>query len=462
MFYRRLGTIAFALALSACSRQAPPPPVVQPPPTAVTVTGTERLGWDQPAADAVELGTFQYAIYIDGVRSVLSGVTCANTSTPVGFLCSVPVPSMSLGAHTLEVAAFVDSGGSIVESARSAALQVRVVTPGSTNSLSQGAWPSDLVVNTVDGVTLRVELLAEGLNRPTDMAIAPDGRVFVTEKTGRLKVLRDNSVVAASIPVPAEGSSVVALALDPAFGRTHFVYLLGVSPTFAGRATYWLGRFREIDDSLVDRVVLLDGLQASSTEATGALRFGEDGKLYAAFDDGGDPRLAGDFASSNGKVLRLNADGTTPADQAGLMPLYAYPFHAPRGLDRDPASGVLWAADAPGGAAARLNVITPGPRSARRGTIATSYELPVDTAPSSLAFYRGRLMPAFRGSLFVASEEGHHLLRLRIDPTNPTFVVSTERMLQDKVGGLRAVASGSDGKIYFSTTTAIGRLTPVP
>src|SRR6185295_1714176 len=79
-----------------------------------------------------------------------------------------------------------------------------------------------------------------------------------------------------------------------------------------------------------------------------ALRFGPDGSLYAAFDDGGDAMVSGDLASLQGKVLRLNRDCTTPADQMGATPMFAAGFHSPRGIEWPPGSGTLWVAERSG------------------------------------------------------------------------------------------------------------------
>ena len=85
--------------------------------------------------------------------------------------------------------------------------------------------------------------------------------------------------------------------------------------------------------------------------------------------------------------------------------------------------------------------------------------LPPATPPSSLAFYGGDLIPAFKGSLLVASEDGRHLLRVRFDAARTMTPTATERLLQDRAGGLRAVTVGPDGAIYFATARTIGRLT---
>jgi hypothetical protein len=89
-----------------------------------TITGVERFGWDQPAADAGELASFRYALYVDEARSEAADVTCAPGQSSAGFSCTSRLPAISGGVHTLQVAAFVVDGGAIRESARSSAVRV--------------------------------------------------------------------------------------------------------------------------------------------------------------------------------------------------------------------------------------------------------------------------------------------------------------------------------------------------
>jgi glucose/arabinose dehydrogenase len=96
----------------------------------------------------------------------------------------------------------------------------------------------------------------------------------------------------------------------------------------------------------------------------------------------------------------------------------------------------------------------------KRGVVRGALALPTQTTPSSVAVYRGGLFPAFAGSMLVASEEGRHLLRVRLDPQTSTQPVAAERLLQDRVGAVRAVAISPDGAVYFATADAIGRLVP--
>jgi hypothetical protein len=93
-------------------------------PTADTITGSERFGWDQPAADAADAASFRFAIYVDDARNEAADVSCAAGQASGRFACTAGLPAMCAGAHSLQVAAFVLDGGVVRESARSAAVRV--------------------------------------------------------------------------------------------------------------------------------------------------------------------------------------------------------------------------------------------------------------------------------------------------------------------------------------------------
>ncbi|PWT82589.1 MAG: hypothetical protein C5B57_08440 [Blastocatellia bacterium] len=457
--------VALACLIMCACDKTPSPPVVNPGPPQ-TINGTERLGWGQSASDAVELATFRYVAYVDGARSELSAASCARSGSTDDFACTAPLPPMSAGAHTLELATLVVDGGPL-ESARSAPLQVTVVA--STTNVNP-AKPSsdqrsiaDTTIVTKDGLRLRLSEMLDGLVEPRDMAFAPDGRMFIAERSGQVRVARDGRLVGDTTPLfTAEtGQQLIALAVDPSFDRSHFVYVIYSSLSTSRAPAFTLARFREASNTFGNRVVLRDGIPARANDASASLRFGADGKLFVAFDDGGIAERRADLASPNGKLLRLNGDGTTPDDQAGGVPMFAYGYRAPQGFDWHPALRTLWLADRDGADSGTVNVLatSDGPR--KRGVPRAAFALPPGTVPSSLAFYRSAGIPAMQNNLLIASAEGRHLLRVQVDRLDPPHIVSTERLLQDMIGPVRTVAVGPDGVIYVGTPSAIGKLSPV-
>jgi hypothetical protein len=129
MHVLRLCIVLACLTLIGCDTKTPPaPPVVDPPAKSGTINGTERIGWEQPAADAKELAKVGYVIYVDGTRTALTEVSCATSPTstsPTAFACSARLPAIAPGDHTLELATFVNDHG-VRETAHSAPLNVTV------------------------------------------------------------------------------------------------------------------------------------------------------------------------------------------------------------------------------------------------------------------------------------------------------------------------------------------------
>jgi glucose/arabinose dehydrogenase len=442
-----------SLTFASCgdSNGTTPPPPTVPPGGDATITGNEHLGWDQRAADNGELATFRYAIFVDGTRSELSAVSCDALQAANGFPCSAPLPKMSSGAHTLELASFIVDGTTLLESDRTPVLRVVVAGALTTGSASRTTTSERFV--TADGVVLRIELVRADLNEPADLAFAGDGRLFVAESPGAIRVAAGVSGPAVATAVPGQ---LLAIALDPQFAENHQVFALYVAKNADGAPAFTIARFREVRGALSDRVILLDST-AASNEPSGTLRFGPDGKLYAALDDGGAPDQADDLASANGKILRLERDGTTPSDQDGLTPMFAHGLHAPRAVAWSPVTHELWTADAPG-PLEQLLIASRAASPKVRSVVRAAYRLPPPTTAAGMTFYSGNVIPQFEGNLFVASDTGEDLLRIRFDPADPTRVLATERLLRNQLGAMRAIAGSPDGTLYIATDTGLWRL----
>jgi glucose/arabinose dehydrogenase len=321
-----------------------------------------------------------------------------------------------------------------------------------------------MVVTTADRVQLRLDRLVDDLQQPTDVAFAPDGRMFIAEQDGRVRVITTGrlqpqpALILDDIATTGDGG-LMALVLDPKFDRTHFVYLIYTRPTRSG-SVFCLARFREVGDTLAERVILLDNVSAAPSHPTASLRFGPDGKLYAAFDDGGDARRAGDMGSFNGKILRLNPDGTTPDDQAGFTPVYASDYRFPRGLDWQAGTGLLWTLDSDGPGSVRLVAVGSGNDRTKRAATKATFTLPTHSGTAALIFYGGTLVPSFRDNLLLADDTGGGLVRIRFNAQEPTQIVAMEHLLQDRVGAIRVVRAPSDGAIYLCTAHALARMAP--
>jgi glucose/arabinose dehydrogenase len=467
---RAIWPVLVLIALTACGggdggggpESEPPksPPAAEPQ----RITGRERIAWDQ-AGSPGEIAALGFAFYVDGARSQASDASCAPGGN--GHVCSARLPAMSAGVHTIEVAAVVMAASGALESERSAPLRVAVggsaSVPTSTSSSDraiQTDWGTP--VRTADGVRLRVESVVAGLEEPTDLAFAPGGLVLVAERRGWVRVVRAGRLDAAPAVrlddfSDALDQELLSLAIDPRFDKTRFVYLLHTA-RYSDAPIFRLVRLREAGGTLGEPVVLLDGVAARAGRAAGRVRVGTDGTLYVALDDGGAPELGEDLASFNGKLLRLNPDGSTPGDQPARSPIVAFGLRSPQGLDWSADSGAIVVADGMTPDVERLLKIdlrSPTWRDARLG----AYELPHGSGVSDLHVYRGALLPALRGQLLLTTDRGGEILRAQLDPDG-SLASSFEPLLEGVAGGVRVVAAGADGAVYFCTATGLGKLVP--
>lgn len=435
---RRLAAILILLVTTGCGSKTPSPPSTPNPGGSETITGRERFGWDQQADGTAELATFAYAIFVDGARSTVAAVSCGTASSATGFACSGQLPPMPAGAHTLQLATFLMENPS-TESDRSAALNVVV---SAANAIELNATSAaGAIAGTAQSGNSPPRLksrgpVVDGLEQPNDLAIAPDGRVFVAESSGRISIVTGGRRVTALEPARGARVDMVALALDPQVARNGLVYVIravldGAPPVFQ------LVRYREVGGTLGEAAMLLDNVSASGATPAAALRFGPDGRLYAAFEERSDASPA--QGSYNGKILRLNPDGTTPRDQRGASPVFAAGARRPRGLTWD-ADGVLWIVDGDSMGPERLIVAAPVP--------GPSYTLPVPFGAASAVFDAN-------GDLLIGADIAGYILRVHFDQTDRTRVVGTERLLEGEVDAVRALAAGADGTISVATTTTL-------
>jgi glucose/arabinose dehydrogenase len=325
---------------------------------------------------------------------------------------------------------------------------------------------------TADGVRFAVEPVVTNLEIPWSMAFAPDGRLFVTERPGRVRIIditsRTSELALTLDDVFSQGEAgLLGLALDPQFAQTRLVYLYYSARLAAGGAVNRVVRYRESGSRLGERAVLLDGIPAAQIHDGGRIRFGPDGFLYVTAGDAANTGLAQDLGSLAGKILRITRDGATPRENPFGSPVFSYGHRNPQGLDWDPATGELWASEHGNAGNDEINTIDAGgnygwPRIEGAQTM-TGMRAPIvffnpAIAPSGASFYRGQRFPQFADNLFVGTLRGTHLLRWT--PARPGSPQRQEQLLAGRFGRIRDVASGPDGYLYFCTNNRDGRGTP--
>ena len=342
--------------------------------------------------------------------------------------------------------------------------------PGTTPG--PGPVQTSDVFTTRDGVRFRVETVVTGLEIPWSLSFAPDGRLFVTERPGRVRIVNMASFTSGLAltldGVYAQGEAgLLGLALDPAFAQNRFVYLYYSAAGGSG-AVNRVVRYREVAGQLAERVVLLDGIPAANIHDGGRLRFGPDGLLYATAGDAANTSLAQDVASLAGKFLRITPDGGTPGGNRFSSPVYTIGHRNPQGFDWHPLSGDMWASEHGPTGNDEINVIQSGldygwptiqGPATGAGMESPIAFFPSAIAPSGASFYRGQRFPQFANNLFVATLRGTHLLRLTIDAA-ARRISTQERLLEGDFGRLRDVVTGPDGYLYFCTNNRDGRGSP--
>jgi aldose sugar dehydrogenase len=325
---------------------------------------------------------------------------------------------------------------------------------------------------TQDGVRVQVDTIVSNLEIPWALAFAPDERLFVTERPGRVRIFNlatSTSELALTLDdVYRQGEAgLLGLALAPDFAASRHVYLYYTSVA-RGTPVNRIVRYREVGGRLGEAAVVLDAIPAGTIHDGGRLRFGPDGMLYATAGDASSSALAQDPASLAGKFLRIDRDGTSPRDNPFGSPVYSWGHRNPQGFDWHPATREIWATEHGNSGNDEINVVRNGVNygwpTIEGGQTFPNMEPPVTSfspsiAPSGAAFYQGTRFPAFAGNLFAATLRGAHLLRLVVDGPSRR-VTRQERLLDGTVGRLRDVVVGPDGYIYISTNNRDGRGSP--
>jgi glucose/arabinose dehydrogenase len=350
--------------------------------------------------------------------------------------------------------------------------------------------------------TIGVTELAGGLENPWSFQFLPEGDILITERPGRLRILRDGRLDPDPIPgVPAVRRTILGGLLDvllhPNFGDNQMLYLSysksmegDTSTTAVARA-----RFDGVALSDVADIFVANTRSQSPTNFGGRMVFGPDGKLYLTVGERQEQDRAQDPMDHGGKVLRLNEDGSAPRDNpfaadAGYLPeIFTFGHRSPQGLAVHPVSGDIWENEHGPLGGDEINVLRPG---ANYGWPAVSYGTDYDgtqitdtgltalegmepplvywvpsIAISGLSFYQGDVFAAWQGNALVGAlmrgrvRGSGHFQRLSFENGR---AITREPILLELRQRIRDVRPGPDGLIYVLTDENPGmllRLQPV-
>ncbi|HEX6133493.1 MAG TPA: PQQ-dependent sugar dehydrogenase [Longimicrobiales bacterium] len=348
----------------------------------------------------------------------------------------------------------------------------------------------------------RVVTVAEGLVNPWSMAFLPGGDLLVTERPGRLRIIRNGQLLPDPVPgvpeVLAQGQGgLLDVVPHPDFASNRLIYL-SFSKPLAGEegATTAVVRGRFENDRLTDVEEIFQAESRGRGHYGSRIAFDGNGYVFITVGDRQAPprgdlaaHPAQDITNHHGTINRLHDDGRVPADnpfvgRAGARPeIWSYGHRNPQGLAIHPETGDVWANEHGPQGGDELNLITKGANygwpvigfgvnygSGERiheGTHREGMEQPVHVwvpsiATSGLLIYTGDRFPEWRGDIFVGGMVGEQLARLELDGTR---VVNEETLVRG-LGRIRDVRQGPDGLIYLAIDdrrggpTAVVRLEP--
>jgi glucose/arabinose dehydrogenase len=366
----------------------------------------------------------------------------------------------------------------------------------------------------------KVVEVADGLVNPFSMAFTPEGDLLVTERPGRLRIIRDGTLLPDSVEglpdilalgrgaMPMNGLEQAGLrdvVLHPDFASNRLLYLSYVKPGPDSLGTLAVVRGRYENDRLSAVEELFhakadgNGSERSSMWG-GRVALSGDGYMYVTLGDRQWPSAgdltahpAQDLGNHNGTTVRLHDDGRIPEDnpfvgQAGVLPeIWTYGHRNAQGLAIQPETGQVWLNEHGPQGGDEVNLLLPGLNygwpvvgygmnygsgtAIHHGTQAEGMELPKHVwvpsiGVSGMLFYTGDAFPEWQGDLLVGGLTGQRLIRLRLDETR---VSRAETILQD-IGRIRDIQQGPDGFIYLALDggsrwvdgppTAIVRLEP--
>jgi glucose/arabinose dehydrogenase len=362
-----------------------------------------------------------------------------------------------------------------------AALTFAIVVPVTAQEAPRSPTPPDTPL------PARITNVAVGLEHPWGLAFLPDGRLLVTERPGRLRLVSRDGVSEPLAGVPAVYArgqgGLLDVSLSPRFAEDRLVYFSFAEPGGPGGGTA-VARARLGERSLDDvQVIWRQQPKVSGNNHWGSrLVWRRDGTLFVTLGERFNYRdSAQDLATTLGKIVRINADGSIPADNPFVSrkdarpEIWSYGHRNPQGAALHPQTGKLWTVEHGPAGGDEVNIPLPGRNygwpvigygnhyngrpigvgTHKEGMEQAVYYWNPAIAPSGMDFYTGDKFPGWRGNMLIAVLKEQMLVRLELSGEK---VVREERMLRGIGDRLRQVRTGPDGYVYLLTDESDGRI----
>ncbi|WP_313616572.1 PQQ-dependent sugar dehydrogenase [Agrobacterium sp.] len=336
---------------------------------------------------------------------------------------------------------------------------------------------------------INVQVLASGLENPWSVEALPDGAYIVTERAGRMRIVKDSKLSAplGGLPAISAGGQggLLDIALDPQFDSNRTLYFTASITGDGGRGTAVFRAQLAEDGSRLEgteRIFAMNKFTGTGQHFGSRLAISTDGKLFFGIGDRGNGERAQDPDDHAGSILRIEKDGKIPSDNPygaggeGATEIWSIGHRNPQGLAFDSKDGTLFTVEHGARGGDEINIPQPKGNfgwpvisygkhysgqdfpggTSQDGMIQPEYYWDPSIAPGAIAVYRGSMFPEWDGNLFVTALKYQLLVRLERDDSGK--ITSEERMLKGEYGRMRDVVVAPDGALLILTDESDGAL----
>lgn len=313
-----------------------------------------------------------------------------------------------------------------------------------------------------------VDTLAKNLIVPWAFTFLDDKTLLFTERSGKVRLMRNDELIEKPLLVLKDAATtkkmgLLGLCKHPDFTNNHFIY---IAYDYTANNTGYLRvvRYEFKTDTLVNAFMIVDSIYANQNHTGCRLKFGSDKKLYITTGDADRPMLSQSLRFLNGKILRVNDDGSIPSDNPFIhndtakKQIWTYGHRNPQGIDFDPVTNEMYESEHGPTGGDEINHIIKGKNygwpvihhdEIKSGMVSPLFQYTPSIGPSEILFYKGNVFPGLRGKLLLASLKGEAITSITLVNDK---IVWQEYLLHNDYGRIRALALGPDGYLYFSTS----------